>query len=133
MTAEDLVAIADFEAQAHEFLDRGREYLAAGRLHQASEKGWGAAAHMAKAVSVAQGWEYDTHSDFSVVLNRATAAIGDDRLRGLRAIANELHGNYYRRKRHLDAAVIGRDLESMAELLELLAPLAQRPASATPT
>lgn len=133
MTAEDLVAIADFEAQAHDFLDRGRGYLAAGHLHQASEKGWGAAAHMAKAVSVAQGWDYDTHADFSLVLNRATAATGDDRLRGLRAIANELHSNYYRRKRHLDAAEIGRDLASMAELLELLAPLARRPPSAIPT
>lgn len=131
MTAEDIVAISDFETQARDFLGRGREYLAAGQLHQASEKGWGAAAHMAKAVSVAQGWPYDTHADFSLVLNKATAAIGEDRLRSLRAIANELHSNYYRRKRHLDAAEIGRDLDSMAELLELLAPLARRPASAT--
>ena len=130
MTTEDLVAIADFEAQARDFLDRAREYLAAGHLHQASEKGWGAAAHMAKAVSVAQGWPYDTHSDFSLVLNRATAVTGDDRLRALRAIANERHSNYYRRKRHLDAAEIGRDLESMAELLELLAPVARRPTPA---
>ena len=133
MTAEELVAIADFEAQARDFLNRGRAYLAAGHLHQASEKGWGAAAHMAKAVAVAQGWPYDTHADFSLVLNRATAATGEDRLRGLRAIANELHSNYYRRKRHLDAAEIGRDLESIAELLELLVPLARRPTPAAPT
>ncbi len=133
MAAEDLVAIADFEAQARDFLNRGRAYLAAGHLHQASEKGWGAAAHMAKAVAVAQGWPYDTHADFSLVLNRATAATGEDRLRGLRAIANELHSNYYRRKRHLDAAEIGRDLESIAELLELLVPLARRPTPAAPT
>ena len=133
MTAEELVAIADFEAQARDFLNRGRAYLAAGHLHQASEKGWGAAAHMAKAVAVAQGWPYDTHADFSLVLNRATAATGEDRLRGLRAIANELHSNYYRRKRHLDAAEIGRDLESIAELMELLAPLARRPTPAAPT
>ena len=133
MAAEDLVAIADFEAQARDFLNRGRAYLAAGHLHQASEKGWGAAAHMAKAVAVAQGWPYDTHADFSLVLNRATAETGEDRLRGLRAIANELHSNYYRRKRHLDGAEIGRDLESIAELLELLAPLARRPTPAAPT
>ena len=130
MTAEELVAIADSEAQARDFLNRGRAYLAAGHLHQASEKGWGAAAHMAKAVAVAKGWPYDTHADFSLVLNRATAETGEDRLRGLRAIANELHSNYYRRKRHLDAAEISRDLESMAELLELLAPLARRPTPA---
>ncbi len=81
MTAADLAAVADYEAQAREFLHKGRQYLAAGDLHQASKKGWGAAAHMAKAVAVAQGWEYGTHADFSAVLNRATEATGDDRLR----------------------------------------------------
>ena len=121
----DRIAADDYETQAREFLRKGREYLAAGDLHQASEKGWGAAAHMAKAVAVAQGWHYETHADFSAVLNRATAATGDDRLRGLRGIANDLHGNYYRRSRHLDAAIIGKDLEGMDELLRLLGPLAR--------
>ncbi len=123
MTAVDPVEIADYAAQAREFLAKAREYLASGDLHQASEKGWGAAAHMAKAVAAAQGWEYETHADFSVVLNRAWRLTGDDLLPGLRAIANDLHGNYYRRKRHLDAAAISRDIDSMAELLDLLAPL----------
>ena len=124
MTASDPVEIADYEAQAREFLAKGREYLLAGDLHQASEKGWGAAAHMAKAVASAQGWEYGTHADFSTVLNLALSATGDERLRGLRGIANDLHGNYYRRKRHLDAGIIAGDLDRMTELLELLAPLA---------
>ncbi len=127
MTAVDPAAVADYEAQARESLRKGRDYLAAGGLHQASEKGWGAAAHMAKAVAVAQGWEYETHADFSSVLNRATEATGDDRLRGLRGLANDLHGNYYRRSRHLDGAIIGKDLESVEELLELLRPLAHPP------
>ena len=124
MPASDATVIADYENQAHEFLARAREYLNAGDLHQASEKGWGAAAHMAKAVAVAQGWEYDTHSDFSVVLNQAWQATGNDRLRALRGIANELHSNFYRRKRHLNAEVIGQDIENVAELVEALALLA---------
>ncbi len=117
--------VADYEEQAREFLRKAREYLASGDLHQASEKGWGAAAHMAKAVAAAQGWSYETHAEFSSVLNHARQATGDDRLRGLRGIANDLHGNYCRRRRHLDADEIARDVESMSELLELLAPLAQ--------
>ncbi|MXY80077.1 MAG: hypothetical protein F4Y94_10440 [Chloroflexi bacterium] len=125
MTTADRVAVADHATQAREFLGHAREYLAAGRLHQASEKGWGAAAHMAKAVAEAHGWEYKTHADFSVVLNRALEVTGDDRLRGLRATANDLHANYYRRKRHLDAAVIGKDIESVAELVDILAPLTE--------
>ena len=119
----DLDAVSDYEAQAREFLAKGREYLAVNDLHQASEKGWGAAAHMAKAVAVAQGWQYDRHAEFSWIINQAILKTGNDRLRELRGIPNDLHGNYYVRKRFLDAGIIQRDIESIAELLELLAPL----------
>ena len=118
--------VTEHEAQAREFLAKGREYLDAGDLHQASEKGWGAAAHMAKAVAMAQGWEYRRHSDFSRVMNEANLATGNDRLRALRGIANDLHGNCYERKRHLNAEIIGRDLESIEGLLAILVPLTAR-------
>ena len=115
--------ITDYETQAQEFLTKSREYLARGDLHQASEKGWGAAAHMAKAVAVAQGWTYETHADFSLVIGQARRLTGNSALRGLRSIANELHGNYYKRKRHLDSDVIREDIESVGELLDILRPL----------
>ena len=115
--------IADYEAQAREFLAKSREYLAAGDLHQASEKGWGAAAHMAKAVAIAQGWTYETHADFSTVLYEARRLTGNASLSGLRSIANELHFNYYRRKRHLNPDAIGEDLESIAQMVAILQPL----------
>ena len=123
-----MVEVADYAAQAREFLTRSREYLAAGDLHQASEKGWGAAAHMAKALAAAQGWEYETHSDFSLILNHARRVTGNDRLPGLRGIANDLHGNYYKRKRHLEADSVAEDIESVAELVDILAPLTDSPA-----
>ena len=117
--------IADFEVQAREFLLRAQEYLQQGDLHQASEKGWGAAAHMAKAVALSQGWRYETHAEFSVVLNQAWKATSNDRIAELKAFPNELHGNYYRRKRHLDADEIGYDLRRVSELLEALSPLVE--------
>ena len=123
MTAVDPVEVADYAAQAREFLAKARKHLASGDLHPASKKGWRAAEHIAKAVAAEQGWEYRTHDHFSVVLNSAWGLTGDDRLLVLRAIANDLHGNYYRRKRHLDADTIGEDIESVAELVELLEPL----------
>lgn len=123
MTTADRVAVADYATQANEFLARAREYLADGQLHQASEKAWGAAAHMAKAVAEAQGWEYETHADFAVVMDQARLLTGDGRLTGMRGVANELHGNYYRRKRHLKAELIGEDIEKVAQLLAILAPL----------
>ncbi len=116
-------AVIEYEAQAQDFLTKSREYLAKGDLHQASEKGWGAAAHMAKAVAVSQGWVYAYHRDFSDVLNRARRLTGNARLSDLRARANDLHQNYYERKRFLDAAAISEDIESIAELLDLLSPL----------
>ena len=123
MTTPEFEEAADYATQAREFLDLGREFLASGNLHQASEKGWGAAAHMAKAVAVAQGWEYTNHADFSSVLNQARRLTGNARIPDLRGRANDLHTNYYRRKRHLDADAIGEDIEAIAELLTLLTPL----------
>lgn len=118
-------AVIDFEAQAREFFERAQEYLARGDLQQASEKGWGAASHMAKAVALSQGWRYESHAEFSVVLNQAWKATGNDRIADLKGFPNELHGNYYRRKRHLDADEIAFDLRRVSELLEALSPLVE--------
>ena len=119
----DPEAVDDYKQQARDFLAKGQDYLAAGDLHQASEKGWGAAAWMTKAVAVTHGWEYERHEHFSMVLNNARALTGNDRLPALRSIANELHGNYYRRRRHLDSESIGIDLKAVAVLLDVLEPL----------
>lgn len=105
--------------------DRAHSFLAEGDLHQASEKGWGAAAWMAKAVSTAQGWEYRKHGQFSGVLDNARRMTGNNRLRDLRSVANELHGNYYVRELLLSADSIDLDLEAMAELLDILEPLTE--------
>ena len=118
-------AIEDYRRKSREFLARGLAFLAEGDLHQASEKGWGAAAWMAKAVATAQGWEYRKHGQFSLVLDNARRLTGNNRLRDLRSIANELHGNYYVRDLLLSADSIGLDLEAMAELLEILEPLTE--------
>ena len=115
--------VSDYETQAQEFLAYSRDFLAAGNLHQASEKGWGAAAHMAKAVASAQGWQYETHADFSQVMLQASRLADNPRIRELRGVPNELRQNYYKRKMHLDADAISSDLETVAELLEILHPL----------
>ncbi len=119
----DTEAIEDYKQQARDFLAKGWEYLAAGDLHQASEKGRGAAAWMTKAVAVAQNWQYDQHAHFNVVLNNALLMTGNDRLLALRGIANELHRNYYTRKQFLSISIIRRELNAAAELLDILEPL----------
>ena len=71
-------------------------------------------------VATSQGWEYERHEQFSVVLNNANSLTGDDRLRGLRSIANELHKNFYTRKPFLNEDIIGKALDSVVDLLEPL-------------
>jgi hypothetical protein len=115
--------VADYSQQARAFLSKSREYLDDGDLHQAAEKGWGAAAWMAKAVAEAHGWEYKKHDQFFEVMYRARDLSGDARLDDLRARANELHGFFYTRKRFLHPDVIERGLDQMEILLSILQPL----------
>ena len=117
--------IVDYNRQAREFLAKSRQYLAENDLHQAAEKGWGAAAWMAKAVAVAQEWEYNRHAQFNVVMYQAQDLCDDARLYDLRGAANELHGYFYTRKLFLRADVIGRGLDRMALLLDILTPLTE--------
>ena len=122
---EPAAAIADYRQQAREFLGKSRQYLADDDLHQAAEKGWGAAAWVAKAVAEAQGWQYKRHEEFADVFNRARGMSGDERLRTYRRVANELHGYFYTRKRFLDPEDISDGLDRIAELLDILEPLTQ--------
>ena len=119
----DPEAVEDYRQQAYVFLDRARGYLADDDLHQASEKGWGAAAWMAKAVALTYGWQYENHAQFGVVMRNASDLTGNDRLLDLSAIAYTLHRSYYTRRRFLSGRSIGHYLESMAELLDALEPL----------
>ena len=120
---QDDAAVADYRDQASEFLVKGREYLATGDLHQAAEKGWGAAAWMAKAVAVEQGWEYTKHDEFFTVMYQARDLTGDDRLRSLTAVANTMHGFFYTRKRFLRPEIIGESLNDVELLLDIIQPL----------
>ena len=124
MTNNDQVD--SYATQGRDFLVKAREYLAAGDLHQASEKGWGAAAHMAKAVALTQGWPYERHNHFHQVMNRARNLTGNDRLRLLHGRAEVLHVNFYEIKEALDQETIREDLTNIAELLDILEPLTER-------
>ena len=105
----DPAAVEDYRQQARYFLEKARRYLAEDDLHQASEKGWGAAAWMAKAVAVAQGWEYRQHEQFGVVMYNASLLLNDSSLTLLGDAAEGLHRNYYTRKRFLIPEAIARN------------------------
>lgn len=113
----------DFRGQAWDFLAKSRQYLADGDLHQASEKGWGAAAHMMKAVAAARGWEYEMHDQFRSAVRNARQWSRDERLRTLGYSAEALHKNYYQRKVFLDSEEIRADLDDVELMLNILQPL----------
>ena len=122
---QDGNAVADYRQQSRLFLARAREYLAGDDLHQAAEKGWGAAAWMAKAVAEAQGWQYKRHDEFFTVMRQAQALSRDVQLRNLGYVANALHGFFYTRKMFLHSDDIGQDLDQVETLLDILQPLTE--------
>lgn len=121
----DAESVTDFREQSRVFLSRARTYLNDGDLHQASEKGWGAAAWMAKAVADTQGWQYSKHDQFFTVMRQARTLSGDSRLRSLGNTANTLHGYFYTRKRFLDPDEITEGLADVELLLDILQPMTE--------
>ena len=123
MTSNPHNEIANYESQSREPLTKSRQHPADGDLHQASEKGCTTATHIAKAVTLAQVWQYQNPPSFNAVINPASPLTSNERLPDLRSIAKVLHNNHYIRKAHPDADDIDRDLENIAKLLEILHPL----------
>ena len=78
---------------------------------------------MAKSVALAQGWQYTRHSQFHRLMNQASQATGNPRLRHLHGRAEILHINFYDLKTELSRDEISHDIDDMAELLEILYPL----------
>ena len=111
------------------YTDRSRTYLtqAAEELQrddlcQASEKGWGAAAEMVKAVATARGWDHNGHRQLFGVITRLVTETGDETFRTAFAVAGALHTNFYEGwldrgtvEAHLDE--VTRFVERMEELL----------------
>ena len=122
---QDGNAAVDYRRQSRLFLARAREYLAVDDLHQAAEKGWGAAAWMAKAVAEAQGWHYGKHDEFFTVMYRAENLSDDPRLSGLWHVANTLHGFFYTRKMFLRTDAISQGLDQIETVLDILEPLTE--------
>ncbi len=81
--------------QSQSFLAQAFEELNKGDLPQASEKGWGAAAQMVKAIAQERGWHHYSHVSLRRVIDRLYRETGDDELRRQFHFANVLHGNFY--------------------------------------
>ena len=108
----------DYRAGSRRMMAQSRTELAQGDLQQASEKGWGAAAQMMKAVADTRGWQHDRHRHLHQIASRLRAEKGDRDIYRLFAIAETLHENFY--ENQMAAQDIREALEDVERLLEKL-------------
>ena len=115
-------AITEHVQLAKEFLERSKSHLAEGDLHQASEKGWGAAANIIKAVAAANDWEYEHHDQFSSVVMNSRQRYRQPSLREMSRAAEALHVNYYKRKELLNPDLVREDIGDLEQMVNVLLP-----------
>ena len=80
---------------ARELLSKAFVELEAGDTRQVSEKGWGAAAQMVKALAEARGWKHDSHAALFNAIDRIVLETGNKPIRTRFAMASSLHQNFY--------------------------------------
>ena len=95
--------------------------LSQGDLRQASEKGWGAAAQMVKAVASQRGWEHESHAAVRRLAGRLSRDNNDPEMWRLFRVASDLHTNFYENWDEADGVAYGlRDVERFIEKVEAL-------------
>jgi hypothetical protein len=80
---------------AEKFLREAEEFIAKGDYVQASEKGWGVAAQMVKAVAAKENLELRSHASLWEYIDKLAEKLQDVELRRLWWTANNLHQNFY--------------------------------------
>jgi len=105
-----------YAAASRELLEKAQEALTEGDLRQASEKGWGAAAQIAKAVAARRGWQHQSHADLFTAVRQLATETEDNRLRELMNAANGLHYNFY--ENWLPADLVQTGLDQVREFVQ---------------
>ena len=116
-----LESTANYAAASREFMGKAYQYLADNDLPQASEKGWGAAVEMVKALSEERGWVHDNHRVMFRNVHRLTGETGDGELLTLFGMGHNLHSNFY--ENWLPRADVRLYLQGVQTLLNKLEPL----------
>ncbi len=84
-----------YRAASRELLDQATRELAAGDSRQASEKAWGAAAQMVKAIAQDRGWQHNNHFLLYQTATRLAEETSDRQIFSLFHTAGNLHTNFY--------------------------------------
>jgi Archaeal PaREP1/PaREP8 family len=108
----------EYTLTSHELLAKAEEALSQDDLLQASEKGWGAAAHMVKGVAERKGWQHNSHRELYQVVSRLSQEQSDSGINVLFSVANALQSNFYENWKTKE--VVEDDLAKVRELLQKL-------------
>ncbi|MBS7638460.1 PaREP1 family protein [Candidatus Bathyarchaeota archaeon] len=100
------------------YLKEAREFLTKGDSVQASEKLWGVAAEIVKAIASKRGIELRSHRDLWVFVDRLAEELKDPDIVRLFSIANALHQNFY--EDWMPLSVVEKNAEAVIQLNEKL-------------
>ena len=106
----------DYQKQSRAFLAQAQEEYEKGDLRQASEKSWGAAAQIVKAVAESRGWDHSRHRLLHQAVSRLGAEVNDPQVWRLFHSAIVLHTNFY--EGYLDHAEIKDALGQVSEFVD---------------
>jgi len=103
---------------SREMLSKAEEAVGQDDLLQASEKGWGAAAHMVKGLAEKRGWQHNGHRELYQVVNRLAQETGERGIRILFNSASALHSNFY--ENWMPREMVEESLAQVKEFVEKL-------------
>ncbi len=113
--------VQTYRERSRTFLVKAREELLARDLEQASEKAWGAAGLMVKAVADRRGMEHNQHRHLFFVVDGLAKESNDRELGRLFHTANGLHSNFYEHWLSPELVVQGlEDVEQFVDKVERL-------------
>ena len=112
-------------AMSLRFLDHAQIELDAGRRLQASEKVWGAVAHMLKAIGKQRGWRNRSHNSLHAINSQMAAEYGRPELLDLYHAPSYMHSNFY--ENVIEAKGIQRAINQTRQYVNELNALRKKP------
>jgi uncharacterized protein (UPF0332 family) len=103
---------------SEKYLGEADDFLAKGNYVQASEKLWGSAALMVKAVAASRGITISSHGELFSFVRKLGEEEGEPELRRLFSVASTLHQNFY--ENWLNEDVVKEYSEDVKQLIAKL-------------
>ncbi len=105
-------------ALSNKYLKESEELVGRGDYVQASEKAWGAASQMVKALATKEGKELRSHGELHKYVLEIVKKIGDQEIRRFWQVATSLHQNFY--ENWLPDEIVRESIQDVKKFVEKL-------------